>query len=645
MAKQRQTIRDHTAEANLFTSRALISVVVVTSFMLLILGNLYDLQVRQFEDYQTRSNGNRIKLLPVAPNRGLIYDRNGTILAENRPVFSLEIIPEEVSDLEATLAALGELMTLTDSEIKRFQKERKRQRRFKPVALRSQLTHDDVALFSANQHRFPGVTIEARLSRFYPFRDTLTHMLGYVSKINKRDLEKLQDSGQEANYAATHDIGKQGVEKYHEKILHGQVGYQQVEVNSQGRIIRVLDFQPPTPGSDIVLNIDIELQKKAQEELAGRPGAIVITDTRDGGVLALYSSPSYDPNLFVHGISQKNYSALLNSRRSPLLNRTTQGRYPPASTIKPHLALLGLEEEIIDEKTKIRDRGVYKLRNVAHRWRDWKKGGHGIVDVTKSVEISCDTFYYDLAYRLGIDRIHESMTMFGFGEYSGIDLHEESAANLPSRGWKRARFNEPWYIGDTISVGIGQGYWNATPLQIAQSINTLVNKGVRYTPRLLKGYLVEDQVIDEPVIMKEPVVVKNEKNWDVVLDSLYGTVNREHGTAYRAFRKTEYISAGKTGTAQLFTVAQDAEYEEENVAKELRDNAMYVGYAPYDAPEISIAVTIENAGGGSANAAPLARNVMDFYFSQKKGIVASSHTEQVKTDVQNRTIEAISGGE
>ena len=617
MAKAKQTIRDHSAEANLFARRAFFSAIFVVSLMLLILVNLYDLQIRQHEAYQTQSNGNRIKVLPVAPNRGLIYDRNGIILAENRPVFSLEITPEDVENLPDTLVEISELMGITKDELTRFNRERKRQRRFKPVAIRQQLTHDEVALFSANQHKFVGVNIEARLSRYYPFKDTLTHMLGYVARINPRDVEKLRANEEEANYAATHDIGKQGVEKFHERILHGKVGFQQVEVNNKGRIIRVLDFEPPEPGKDIVLNIDIELQKKAQQQLAGRHGSVVITDIKTGGVLALYSSPSYDPNMFVHGISQTEYSKLLNSKYSPLLNRATQGRYPPASTIKPHLALIGLEEGVIDSDTEIKDRGVYQLRNVAHVWRDWKKGGHGDVNITKSIEVSCDTFFYDLAYRLGIDRIHDTMNQFGFGDFTGIDLYEESQAIMPSRGWKRARFNEPWYIGDTISVGIGQSYWNATPLQLANSLNILVNKGQKFTPALLKGYLVNGEIQNVPIEAKTVIQVKDEKNWDIILDALYGTVNRKHGTARSAYEGAKYLAAGKTGTAQLFSIAQDEEYEVENVKKSLRDNAMYIGYAPYDDPQISIAVAIENAGGGGSNAAPLARNVMDFYFESQ----------------------------
>jgi penicillin-binding protein 2 len=640
MAKARQMIRDHSAEANLFSRRAFFSALFVFCLMFLLLINLYDLQVNKHLDYQTQSNGNRIKVLPVAPNRGLIYDRNGVILAENKPVFSLELVPEEIDDLEKTLAQITQLMSITPSELARFERDRKRQRRFKPIALRKQLTHEDVALFSANQHRFSGIDIHARLSRYYPFKDTLTHMLGYVSRINKRDAAKLQARNEEANYAATYDIGKQGVEKFHETKLHGTVGYQQVEVNNKGRIIRVLSFEPPVPGKDIVLNIDIRLQKKAQDELAGRRGSVVITDVTTGGVLALYSSPSYDPNLFVHGISQTQYAELLNSNYSPLLNRATQGRYPPASTIKPHLALLGLEEGVITPETEIFDRGTFKLRNVAHVWRDWKKYGHGKVDVVRSVEVSCDTFYYDLAYKLGIDRIHDKMREFGFGEFTGLDLYEESRAIMPSRGWKRATFNEPWYIGDTISVGIGQSYWNATPIQLANSLNILINRGKRFTPKLLRGYLLDGEVELVDIEQKKPMIIKNETNWDIVLDSLYGTVNRKHGTAHNAFRNTSYISAGKTGTAQLFSVAQDEEYVEEDVNEYLRDNAMYVGYAPYDNPQISIAIAIENAGGGSSNAAPLARQVMDYYFDEliQSQVAESTQSQGEKDEQQNSNI-------
>lgn len=622
MAKNRVTIKDHTAEANLFARRTVIALLVVSLMLVMIVSNLYYLQVTRFEAYQTRSNGNRIKVLPVAPNRGLIYDRNGMLLAENKPVFALEVVPEEVDDLDNTLAELSRLLDIDDEEISDFKQDLKRQRRFKPVALRNRLNVQEVAIFSANQHRFPGVTVEARLARHYPYQAALTHMLGYVARINKKDLQKLSEAGLDANYAATHFIGKLGVEKYHEELLHGQVGYQEVEVNSQGRIIRTLNFEPPIPGQDIVLNIDVNMQLEAQKVLQGRRGSIVALDPNTGGVLALYSNPSYDPNLFVHGISSKNYRGLLESKDKPLINRATQGQYPPASTVKPHLALVGLEEEIITPEFKMFDRGRYQLKNVSHVWRDWNPWGHGWMNVTSAIEQSCDTFFWDMSYRLGIDRISESMGEFGFGEYTGIDLYEESDGILPSRGLKRARENQPWYIGDTISVGIGQGYWTATPLQLVQSVTTLINKGTRYVPQIIRGQWNAGEVRLESVKELRPIAMQNEANWDVVLDAMYGTVNREKGGARDAFKGTKYLSAGKTGTAQLVSIAQDAKYDEENLAEHLRDNAMYVGYAPYDAPEIAIAVALENAGGGGKNAAPIARQMMDYFFKDRTDLVS-----------------------
>jgi len=567
MARKRQAIRDHSAEANLFARRAAVSLLIVIAMLGIVVSNLYVLQVEKHDAYQTRSNGNRIKVLPIAPNRGLIYDRNGILLAENRPVFSLEIIPEEVDDLEATLDSLTTLMGITPEERENFQKTYRGQRRFKPITLRTQLSEQEVALFSAQQHHYDGVSVEARLSRYYPYGETLTPVLGYVAKINKKDLQKLVEAGQEANYAATYDIGKLGVEKYHEEELHGQVGYQQVEVNSQGRIIRTLSIDPPVPGKDIVLNIDLALQLAAKKSLNGQRGTVVVSSPQTGGVLAMYSSPSYDPNLFVHGISSKNYSALLNSPDRPLINRATQGQYPPASTIKPLLGLVGLEDGVITPKTTINDTGRYRLPNVKHVWRDWKKWGHGKVNVVRAVMQSCDTFYYDLAYKLGIDRISESMSEFGFGEYTGVDLYEESDANMPSRGWKRARFNQPWYIGDTIPVGIGQSYWTATPIQLNQAINTLINHGERYVPQIIMGFMGDQgEVIEEPLKTWRPIAVKEKKNWDLMLEAMHKVNHDEEGTGRRSFSDAPYQSGGKSGTAQLFSVAQNESYKEEEVS-------------------------------------------------------------------------------
>ncbi|ALS97930.1 penicillin-binding protein 2 [Lacimicrobium alkaliphilum] len=618
MPPKRITIRDHTAEANLFARRTVIALLGIAALIVTLVSNLYYLQVTKYTDYQTRSNGNRIKVLPVAPNRGLIYDRNGLLLAENRPTFSLEVIPEQVTDLEASLTSLSQLLDLSEDDISDFRDELKNHRRFRPVSLKARLSHEEVALFSAHQHKYPGISVEARLTRHYPYAETLTHLLGYVARINKKDLQKLIEGGQAENYAATYNIGKLGVEKFHERKLHGEVGYQEVEVNNQGRIIRTLKFQPPVPGEDLVLNVDVRLQQVIQKALEGYRGSVVVLDPRNGGVMALYSNPSYNPNLFVHGISSKDYQKLLQSRDRPLINRATQGQYPPASTVKPHLALLGLEQGVITEETRMFDRGTYKLRNVERPWRDWKKWGHGWVDVKKSIEVSCDIFFYDLAYKTGIDNISDMMTQFGFGDYTGIDLYEESAANMPSRGWKRARYNEPWYIGDTISVGIGQSYWTSTPLQLAKSVTTLVNRGVRFVPQVLRGHYTDNQLHLAAPKELQPIVLNSPENWDVVLDAMHGTVNSEHGTARNAFKDTDYISAGKTGTAQVIGIAMDEEYDEETIADHHKDNAMYIGYAPYDAPEIVVTVAMENAGGGSSQAAPIARKVMDYYFANKE---------------------------
>ena len=615
MPSPRNLIKDHSAESNLFARRTFIGLLVVFVMIGMVLSNLYYLQISRFENYQTRADGNRIKLLPVAPNRGLIYDRNGILLAENRPVFSLQVIPEEIENLELTINTLSILLDIDKEDVSDFYRDLKGTRRFKPVNLINRLKTKEVALFSVHQHKYPGVSVEARLARHYPYGSALTHVIGYVAKINKKDLQKLNEAGFEANYAASYDIGKRGIEKYHEKMLHGKVGFQEVEVNNQGRIIRILDFNPPVPGKDVVLNIDVNLQLEAEKAFAGRKGSLVAIDPQDGGVLALYSSPSYDPNLFVHGISSKNYKKLLTSDR-PLFNRATQGQYPPASTIKPLLALAGLEEKVITPESRVYDEGKYKLKNVEREWRDHTPWGHGWVDVTKAIEVSCDIFFYDLAYKLGIDRISESMYEFGFGDYTGIDLHEEADGIMPSRGIIKALFNRPWYIGDTINIGIGQSYWTVTPVQLTQSITTLVNKGRRIIPQIIRGNIQKNTVLIQDIKERRPIAIKYERNWDIVLDAMYGTVNRK-GSARKAFKGAHYISAGKTGTAQLVSIAQDEDYDATKLSKKNHDNAMYVGYAPYDKPQIVLSVVLENAGHGGAQAAPIARKIMDNHFKDQ----------------------------
>lgn len=621
MLKHRPTIRDHSAEANLFARRAFVGFVFVLGLVAVLLSNLYTIQVEDHQDYQTRSNDNRIKVIPIAPNRGLIYDRNGVLLAENKPVYNLEVIPEEVDDLDESLDQISKIIAITEQEKQDFLKDIKHTRRFKSQVLKARLDETEVAKFSVNQHKFPGFSIEARLARYYPFGDTLTHALGYVAKLNRKELNQLEQEDRATNYRATHDIGKLGIEKYYEETLHGKVGSQRVEVNNRGRVIRTLNMTQPQPGSDLVLTLDVGLQQIAQHALKDMRGAVVVMDAKDGGVLALYSNPSYDPNLFVHGISSKNYKALLNQDR-PLINRTTQGRYAPASTVKPLMAVLALEENIVNESTSMWDPGFFQIPNVEHKWRDWKRWGHGHVDVYKAIEESCDTYFYDAAYRLGITKISDFMARFGYGDLSGIDIHEETTAILPSKEWKEGRFKESWWRGDTISVGIGQGYWTATPIQIANATNILVNRGINHPPHLVQVIKKDNDITQINNEEKPPVILKDPRHWQVSLDAMHNTVQKISGTAHKAFKGTNYDSAGKTGTAQVVSIAQGERYDAESLKERQRDNTIYVGFAPYSDPKIVVSVVLENNHGGIQ----IARQLMDYYFAANPVNLARNET-------------------
>ncbi|QFI39009.1 penicillin-binding protein 2 [Moritella marina ATCC 15381] len=617
MARKRIALRDHSAETALFSSRIVVSFIFVLCVLGLLLSNLYYLQVDSYQAYKTRSNENRVKLVPLPPNRGLIYDRNGILLAENKPVYSLDMVPNKITDIDATIVSLTTLLNLTEDNIEDFRTRLKRQRRFKLVSILTNLSESQVALFSVQQHKYPGISVNARLKRYYPFGDALTHALGYVARINSNDLKRLELNGSRAIYAATHDIGKQGIERYYEKMLHGEPGFKEVEVNNRGKIVRTLKITPPVPGNDLYLNIDIRLQLKAQKELAGRRGAIVLLAPKTGEILAMISSPSYDPNLFVHGISSKNYNRLLQSKDRPLINRATQGRYPPASTVKPQLAILGLEDGAITPSTIINDRGWFQIPNTKRRFRDWKRWGHGKINVYTAIEQSSDTFFYNLAYNVGIDKMHSFMTEFGFGKYTGIDVKEETNAIMPSRDWKRARYNEPWYQGDTISVGIGQGYWSSTPIQLAKATAIVASRGLRPVPQLIRDIKYTNGDVYEPVVELPPLKLKEPANWQVAKDGMHGVVTKSNGTARRAFANASYSAAGKSGTAQLYQLGEE-KYDASKIRERLRDNAMFVAYAPFEEPEISATIILENAGGGSSQAAPSARRLFDVYFDNKK---------------------------
>ncbi|TOA22023.1 penicillin-binding protein 2 [Vibrio parahaemolyticus] len=614
--RRRSQIRDYQAEARLFASRAIVAFFGIVILMGLLVANMYNIQVNQFQDYQTRSNDNRIKVVPIAPNRGLIYDRNGVLLAENRPVFNLELTPEKIKNIDATIQELQTILEITPEQIERFHRERKRTRRFKSVPLLTQLNEKQVAVFSVNQYRFPGVEISATLKRYYPYGEVLTHVIGYVSRINDRDMQRLIREEKDANYQATRDIGKLGIEKYYEDLLHGTAGYQEVEVNSRGRVIRTLKYVPPVPGKDIVLNLDINLQLYVHQLLDGRRGSAIVLDPRDNGVLAMVSSPSYDPNAFVHGISGKAYRDLLNDKNRPLVNRTTLGIYPPASTIKPFMAVAALQEGVITPNTTRNDPGYWRIPNSDTRpFRDWLRWGHGRVDVIKSIEESVDTFYYQIAYDLGIDRISNWMMMFGFGDYTGIDIYEESKANMPTRDWKMSRHKTPWYKGDTIPVGIGQGYWTATPMQIAKATSVLVNNGAVSAPHLLKSTIdngdnFEEQETSEYVTYP-PIQNVPEKYWDIAKEGMRRVNHGTRGTARRSFYNMSYQTAGKSGTAQVFGLGENEEYNADEIAEHLRDHALFTGFAPFDDPKVIVTLVLENAGGGSSNGGPMARKIFD----------------------------------
>ena len=595
--------------------RTLVVFIAILLAIGLLISNLYYLQISSFQSYQTRSNDNRISVQTVPPNRGLIYDRNGIILAENRPVYDLQVIVNKTKNLKSDIEQLRTLLFLTDQEVDNFYNKKSQTRAFKPIVIRDNLPPKEVALFTVNQHRFQGFAIQANLKRFYPFGDAFTHVLGYISKINSNDLQRIEQLGETARYRGTNYIGKLGIEKYYEELLLGQPGQRQVEVDSWGKVIRTLNFTPPVPGKDLKLNIDIKLQLKAQQLLGNLRGAIIVMDAKTGGILTLISNPSYDPNLFVQGISSQKYQALLQSKDHPLINRATQGRYPPASTIKPQMALLALDSKVITEATIINDPGWWIVPGSNRRFRDWKHWGHGKINVSRAIEESCDTFFYETSYKVGIDRISPFMEAFGFGNYSGLDIGEETKAIMPSREWKKARFRAPWYDGDTISVGIGQGYWTVTPIQLTKATAILARRGKIIEPNILHSIISSGGSFSPQNEKKPPIQLQDEHYWDIALQAMLGVTSKRTGTAHRAFADASYTVAGKSGTAQVVNIKEDEEYDASKMKERHRDNAMFVAFAPFKSPEIVATVVLENAGGGSSNAAPMIRDMFDEYFN------------------------------
>ncbi len=602
-------IRDHIRESHRFLGRSVFAGIFVVLSLSAVGVRLFYLQVVDHAHYTTLSQDNRVKLVPLPPTRGLIYDRNGAVLALNRPAYSLEITPEQVPDLEKTLADLSLLLDITQNDLERFHRLRSQRRRFDSIPIRVRLTPDEAALFAVQRHRFPGVDIEARLLRHYPQEHLSVHAMGYVGRISEKDLEVIQKS----DYAGTTHIGKIGIEKSYESTLHGEVGMQRVEVNALGRVVRVLERQAPTPGRDLRLHLDVRLHEVATEAFGDRNGAAVAIDPRSGGVLLLVSKPGFDPNAFVEGISRKDYRDLQQDPDKPLYNRALRGEYPPGSTIKPFMGLAGLETETISYDTGKYCRGFYQLPGHSHRYRDWKKSGHGAMDLDSAITQSCDVFFYGLAHDIGIDELHRYLGYFRFGKPTEIDLVGERPGLLPSRaGTGRAR-REPWYPGETLIVGIGQGYFLTTPLQLAAATAAIANGGNYLAPRVVASIRDQTTDVERPVVAPaERIPTHSGQHWQDVRLAMQHVVEGKRGTAKR-IRTDQYTIAGKTGTAQVFTVAQDEEYKEEEVEEKLRDHALFIAYAPADDPQIAVAVIVEHAGHGGSHAAPIARKILDAY--------------------------------
>ena len=607
-------LKDPYLESRIYTARTVVVLAAATMLVMILLGRYFSLQITEYETYRTESDRNRVQLQSLPPKRGLIYDRNGVLLAENRPSFVLSLVVERVPDLEQTLATLGEMVSLSDSELEKFATRSRRRRPYEAVPLHFRLSEAERALLAVNRYRLPGVVVEAQLVRHYPLEDLFSHALGYVGRISEQEEAQID----EVDYRGTNHIGKIGLEKYYEEVLHGNVGYQNVETNALGRVLRVLERTDPVPGADLTLSLDSRVQQAALDALAGRRGAVVAMDPNNGELIALVSAPGFDTNLFVNGISSKDYSLLRDSTNLPLFNRAVQGQYPPGSTVKPMIGLAGLEYGVITRETTVPDPGWYRLPGEKRRFRDWtlrvRGGGHGSsVDLHQAIEESCDVYFYDLAYRMGIDPMHDFLAPFGLGTRTGLDTTNERAGILPSSSWKRQSRSEPWFPGETLNAGIGQGYMLATPLQLAVATSVVATRGLQYKPRLVRT------IDGEPVPSQSVGLVEaSEEHWQIIHEAMHDVFHGERGSARAVGKDSLYTMAGKSGTAQVVGIAQDEEYNEEELAEKYRDHGLFIAFAPYDSPRIAVAVVVENGGGGSKVAAPIARTVIEEYLNDRK---------------------------
>lgn len=612
--RQRLTIKDPHREITIFSHRVMAAGVIVAILLFLLVARLFYLQVLQHRFYMTLSQQNQVNLLPIEPKRGLIFDRHGILLAENTPVFSLQLIPEHITNLAATIKALQTIMPISDDDVHQFYKQLKQHRRYEPIPLRVRLTEQEIASFSVDQYRFPGVAIKAQLIRHYPFDDSLVPVLGYVGRINEQELQQLDDT----NYSATHFIGKLGIEKSYEGLLHGIVGSQQVETDASGRIVRTLKVTHPISGDNLVLTLDSRLQQAAEEALGDESGAIVAIDPKNGDVLALVSKPAYDPNAFVQGISSADYQNLQTASNQPLYNRALRGQYPLGSTIKPFLGIEGLESGAITPDFHVLDPGWFKLPTNTHVYHDWKRSGHGWVNLETAIMQSCDTFFYTLAMKLGILRIDYAMHRFGFGQLTGIDVHEELPGLIPTPEWKRRYHGMPWFPGDTVISGIGQGFMLTTPLQLAMATATLANHGQGFQPHLvLQRIMPNGNVVNMQPLPKAPINI-SESTWQVVLAGMRGVVHDGRGTAFYLGQQSRYEMAAKTGTAQVFSLKKNQRDVSEYLPEHLRDNSVFIAFAPLTNPQIAIAVVVEH----SKSAGRVAKKVLDAYLIKNSAVSA-----------------------
>lgn len=623
---KRISIKNHQKEIQLIVKRGMLALIIIFILVALLIVRLAYLQIYKTDMYATLSKQNWLDLVPVEPTRGLIFDRNGILLAENIPVFSLDIIPFQVPDLTKTLNLLTKIVSLSPNDISQFQKQLKQHRRFDEIPLKLRLSEEEVARFTENQHRLPGVFVKARLMRHYPFGEIFSHVIGYVGRINAQELSSID----QVNYSASHYIGKLGIEKFYEEALHGKVGYEQVENNASGKPIRILHEIKGTPGKNIYLTIDSGLQFFAKQALHGKRGAIVAIEPSTGQVLAIVSEPGYDPNIFVAGINQKDYNALRLSEDRPLYDRALRGLYPPASTIKPFLSLQGLDAGIITTDYTITDPGFFQFRPTSHRFHDWSRNGHGKVNLNKALISSCDTFFYDLGAKMGIGLMSNILAQFGFGNSTGIDLAGELVGVVPSPEWKRKAKGLNWYEGDTILSAIGQGFMQATPLQLAVATATLANRGQRFMPYLrLSEQTPGQSSILQPPTPLEPINLYDKKTWEVVIKAMEHVITNPQGTAHKFFGDNYfYTVAAKTGTGQLSRRRNPDEMDkQENLPEKLRDHHLFIAFAPLEQPKLALAVVTEN----SNTAVETARLIFDYYLGKKQNVNRPPQGQAEKT--------------